>query len=186
MYERLSTSFLIPTACYCTDEFIEQIINGKKRIIAKKDILAQQMPHLPELGLASLLEVWGTNPDMAIVLPDWRPKTITCGWAYFWDVFNTVFPGAATHLLSQIKKVRKESGFTESQKPGNVQVAAVVAQSTVEPKLSLKGLPSAYIALTVVGAGSFKITESGPADATQAEIAKASAPPSEIIALLKG
>jgi hypothetical protein len=186
IYERLNASFLLPTANYCTDEFIEQIVNGKKRLITRKTVLAQAMPHLPELSLPTLLDLWGFSPEMAIVLPDKYPGTVSCNWAYFWDVFNTVYKGTATHLLSQIKKVRKEIGFSDVHKPGNALVANIVANGSFEPKLSLKGNPAPYNVFSKSGVFTFKISSAGATFGVGDECTSAESPPPKMIALLEG
>ena len=178
MIDHLRSVFLMPKNRYCTDEYIEQIINGKKRALKHSEVHSQVVPRLMEIKLDDLLKQWGLYPELAIVLPDRRSGIISCDWRFFWDALNTVYPGVSAHLIKQIKNKRKEKLILSSAAPGNPLAAVAGGQLS---RQSTKGIPDVYAVYSKSGDCRFKITEAGPQPIVQDDVAKIKAVPDDIL-----
>lgn len=101
-------TFVYPKIRYCTEEYLVQILGGRKNVYREGTLLKVNMPRFPELDFALCVEKWGKYPLVVLATPDRIPHSKSYDRTFFFNIVNTAYPHSMTELLMQIRARRRE------------------------------------------------------------------------------
>ena len=75
-----------------TKDFLKDVIQGKKKLLKMSDVKFVNVPAFDEIGVKYLYQAVIKRDGMAVYFPDKFPKNTQCEKAYFYNVWNTIYP----------------------------------------------------------------------------------------------
>jgi hypothetical protein len=162
-YQGLYRFWFLPSECYCTDDFLVQLMKKQKIAFGRNEVNHIVMPKYPELKLSTAIRKWFVYPFINIAVPDMTTdEEPSVDADYFFTVVNTAYPHSMDLLVAEIKRNRIEEAYypNAGNIPGHMEQifrSAVHPISTKSKKKSSKFRCRPYVARIEVFGAIFEV-----------------------------
>ena len=89
-----------------TKDFLKDVLQEKKSLLLMDDMKPVNVPAFDEIGVKYLYDEVVKKEGMSKYFPDKFPKNTQCDKAYFYNVWNTIYPEQVKEVIQYANKQR--------------------------------------------------------------------------------
>ena len=105
--------YFLPPLKACRLQFLQEIMQDRKKVLKTKDVPARKIPHWPQLAIKSIYpQVVERFPDILFYLPELEGKQEDRypDRDFFYRVVNALHPEVVDNLINEAATVRMPKG----------------------------------------------------------------------------
>ena len=87
-----------------TKDFLKQVLSGLKKLLKMQDVRFVNPPSYDEIGVKALYHKVLEEEGMKDFFPAKFPKGLQCDKAYFYNVWNTLYPDQVKKVIDHANK----------------------------------------------------------------------------------
>ena len=99
-----SLQLYVPPPFMMHRDFMKQVLAGKKKLKALKEVQRVVVPKYEELAVEKVFPQVSRDPAVMVYFPDALPKNRNVSREYFWNILHTVHPVYVQRIISHAQQ----------------------------------------------------------------------------------